>query len=408
MSDRRIQLRLIVGATVFAALAIGAALVAGRVVIAVQLDAASAELARGDLAPYLADLAAHPDEDPDPPAAGVLVGIRSTAGAWLVDSLPEAVAEAVEHDAETTALNTDDGSWVIAHDRATTTAGPVHLWAARDRSAIDASLGSIDRLFLLGGGLLVLLFAAAAALLVRSSWRPVTAARRRERQFVSDAAHEIRTPLAALTARLAVARHALDDPLAARAEIDRAGESVSRLTDLATNLLELARLDESPSMTASSVAALRDAFLAAVDDARALPAAAGTDLDQDSPAKVPDLSADIDPVSFGRLVRNLLANAVAATPGGAVRARLRVDDRTLELAVQDDGPGMPDDFIARVGERFARPATADAGGSGLGLALVAALCRAAEGELVVRNTHPGLLATVRLPLHGEAGAPEKM
>jgi signal transduction histidine kinase len=71
----------------------------------------------------------------------------------------------------------------------------------------------------------------------------------------------------------------------------------------------------------------------------------------------------------------------------------------LELSVADDGPGMPEDFLARVGERFARPDGAGGSGSGLGLALVAALVKAADGELVVRNTHPGLLVTVRLPQH---------
>jgi signal transduction histidine kinase len=71
----------------------------------------------------------------------------------------------------------------------------------------------------------------------------------------------------------------------------------------------------------------------------------------------------------------------------------------LELTVADDGPGMPEDFVARVGERFARPDGVSGSGSGLGLALVAALVKAAEGDLIVRNTHPGLLVTVRLPLH---------
>lgn len=398
MTDRGIQLRLVAGATAFAALAIGAALVTGRAVIAAQLDAASIELAQGDLAPYVAELAAHPGEDPDPPAAGVLVGILSAADGWLVDSLPEEVAEVVERDAETSSLSVASGSWVIVHERTATPTGPVDLWAARDRSAIDGSLASIDRLFLLGGVLLLLLFTAAAALLVRWSWRPVTAARQRERQFVSDAAHEIRTPLAGLTARLSVARRALDDPVAARTELDRADESVGRLNDLASNLLELARLDESPRMIVSPVADLRDSFLDAVDDARALPAAAATRVDQDSPATVPTLRAEIDPVSFGRLVRNLLANAVAAAQS-EVHARFAVDERVLEVSVRDDGPGMPEDFIARVGERFARPASARTGGSGLGLALVSALVDAAGGHLVVRNTSPGLLVNVRLPLH---------
>jgi signal transduction histidine kinase len=395
MSDRGVQLRLIVGATVFAALAVGAAFVAGRIALASQLDAAATELAAGDLAPYGAALTAHPEEDPDPPAGGVLVGIRSADGRWLVKALPEPVEEEIEHDPDATRVTDDGSSWVIAHEQGP---GRIDLWAARDRSAIEASLHAIDRLFVLGGAVIVLLFAAAAALLVRRSWRPVAAARRRERQFVSDAAHEIRTPLAGLTARLSVVRRTLADPAAARAELDRAEESVSRLNDLAANLLELARLDESGRMSPTPSAALREAFLAAVDDARALPVAASTRIDQDSPTTVPPLHADIDAVSFGRLVRNLLANAATAADS-QVQAGLTFGDRMLELSVADDGPGMPEEFLARVGERFARPDGVSGSGSGLGLALVDALVTAAEGDWGVRNTHPGLLVTVRLPLH---------
>ncbi|MGN6502443.1 MAG: hypothetical protein ACTHKX_06015, partial [Pseudolysinimonas sp.] len=96
MSDRGVRLRLVAGATVFAALAIGAALLAGRLAISAELHDAAVSLARGDLSPYLQDLRDHPGEPLDDPARGVLVGVRAADGSWLVDTLPEEVRSAVD------------------------------------------------------------------------------------------------------------------------------------------------------------------------------------------------------------------------------------------------------------------------------------------------------------------------
>jgi signal transduction histidine kinase len=285
---------------------------------------------------------------------------------------------------------------VVVGDAVDTPGGTVTLWAARDATTAGR-LAGLDVLFAVGGLVLLAGFAAASTVLVRVALRPVEEARRRERRFVADAAHELRTPVAALRTQLGVVRRRLPGSSgSAAAELARAEDSAARLGDLASNLLELARLDEGERGSAGTASELREAFLAAVDDIRAAPAASAVELEQTGPASAPDGHAELDPVAFGRIVRNLLANAVAAVgAAGTVAAELRFERGHLELVVQDDGPGLPPELHGRAVERFAR---GGGEGSGLGLALVDALARSAGGTVVLRNTHPGLRAEVRLPL----------
>lgn len=398
MSERAVRFRLVAGATLFAAIAIGASLIAGRLVIDAQLRGSAEALARSDLTPFLTDLRLHPDEPPDPPGPGVQVGIQSAGGDWIIDTLPDEVHAAVDGRRPGT-LDVSDGdgdrSWTVAADTARTDDGEVTLWAARETTAAGRSLRSIDLFFVAGGLGLAALFAVAATLFVRGALRPVEEARRRERQFVSAAAHELRTPVTSLRGQLGIVRRRLGDRAAAEEELLRAEASAARLGDLASNLLELARLDEGTPQAAASLVALRQAFLAAVDDVRATPEAGGVEIEQLSPAVLPEGRAELDAVSFGRIVRNLLANAVAATgAGGTIVAELSSDPERLVLAVQDDGPGMDPEFLARARERFTR---GGGQGSGLGLALVDALARSAGGHLELVNTEPGFRAIVSLP-----------
>lgn len=400
MNERGVRLRLVVGATIFAAVAIGAALITGRLLISAELHNAAESLARSDLIPFLSDLETHPDEPPDPPGQGVQVGIQAADGEWIIDSLPDDVRSRVDgRDPEVIDIGDHDGdsSWVVVGETAQTSNGTVTLWAARDVTAASRSLMVIDLFLVIGGAALIALFAIAATVFVRSALRPVEAARRRERQFVSDAAHELRTPLAGLQAQLGLARRELDHPDEADRELQRAEQSAERLGVLASNLLELARLDEGTPSAGSDLGQLREAFLTAVDDIRSTPAAAGVSIEQTSPASVPASRCALDAISFGRIVRNLLANAVAATgPDGSVTAELSASASRLELVVQDDGPGIAPELLPHALERFAR---GDGAGSGLGLALVDGLARSAGGGVSLTNTRSGLRVVVEVPLH---------
>jgi two-component system, OmpR family, sensor kinase len=222
----------------------------------------------------------------------------------------------------------------------------------------------------------------------------------REKQMVSDAAHELRTPLAALRTQLELAHDDFDDAAALRGEILAAEDSVGRLSSLAGNLLELARLEQSSPSGIATEDELLEELGVAIDRARllAVPKNARIVFDADFTAGT---SFAIDRASFGRILDNLLGNAISAIPpGGAIDVTLASDPAKLTLIVHDDGPGVPESFVPRAFDRFSRPddsRSAQGGGSGLGLALVRAVARGAGGDAGMRNIHPGLEVAVTIP-----------
>ncbi len=216
----------------------------------------------------------------------------------------------------------------------------------------------------------------------------------REKRMVSDAAHELRTPLAALKTQLEIARTDTTEPRLT-AQLSSAEVSVDRLSALATNLLELARLEQGAPLGAAGTTELEEQFLASVDRARLLALSRGVAVDYDlGPLTT---AVRTSGTSFGRLCDNLLANAVSAATA-AVRVSLVQDSTALRLAVSDDGAGMPADFVPLAFDRFSRADSARSStGSGLGLSLVKAIAESAGGDVTVENLSPGLTARVTLP-----------
>ncbi|WP_182065930.1 sensor histidine kinase [Curtobacterium sp. ME12] len=229
-----------------------------------------------------------------------------------------------------------------------------------------------------------------------------------QRRFVSDASHELRSPIASIRqhAEVAVA-HPERTEVADLADVVRS-EAV-RLQDLVTGLLELSRLDEGGIRTRRSVD-LDDLALDAVARARARSRAG------DAPAQDGDAAAvrvDGSAISAARVlgdervlagvVRNLVDNAVrhAST---RVAVSLTEHDGSAVLTVDDDGTGVPEDERERVFERFVRLDEArsrDAGGAGLGLAIVRDAVRAHGGDTtVVTSPLGGARFVVRIALGG--------
>ncbi len=213
-------------------------------------------------------------------------------------------------------------------------------------------------------------------------------ARDRQRRFVSDAGHELRSPLAALRNHLEVAG-------SYPAQVDVADlvagllPEERRLEGLVEDLLVLARADEGMLGTSRRPVDLDDAVLA---EAAALRRRAGltVDLSGVGPGRV-----DGDAGQLARVVRNLLDNA-ARHARSTVRVALEQQGDTVVLAVSDDGAGVPDADRTRVFERFTRLDEArarDAGGVGLGLAVVAEVVRAHGGAARVEGSR----FTVTLP-----------
>jgi signal transduction histidine kinase len=222
----------------------------------------------------------------------------------------------------------------------------------------------------------------------------------RQRSFVADAAHELRTPLAALGATLDVARAHPDAYERAELVADLADE-VRRMQDLVADLLLLARLGSRPVPDAP--VDLAAVARAAVDLAVAGAAAGSSVPGADRPRVAVEVDgsggARGDGAALGRVVRNLVDNALRHAD-----ARVRVEVADGRVTVSDDGPGIDADVRERVFERFVRLDDArarGAGGSGLGLAIAREVAREHGGDVVLRGPAQGatgLVAELHLPL----------
>ena len=216
-----------------------------------------------------------------------------------------------------------------------------------------------------------------------------------QRAFISDAAHELRSPLTALRLQLQLLDRAPDETarLEARA---RLGGAVERAIHLAEQLLTLARSD--PQELAGEFGPV---------DLAAVAAEAITDTHELALARNIDLALDGAPGCLVRgngealriLARNLIDNAVRYTPpGGSVLVRCRSRAEGALLEVTDTGPGIPAAERERVFDRFPRRAAAQAEGTGLGLAIVKSIA-GHHGARVVLGDAPGggLHAAVEFP-----------
>ncbi len=214
----------------------------------------------------------------------------------------------------------------------------------------------------------------------------------RQRAFVADAAHELRSPLTALKLQLKLLERA-EEPEARAAAVKSLGEGIERTAWLVEQLLALARNEPGapplPRTAVDLAEVARNALAATVP----LALAKGTELDLQAPLPVP-LSGDA--ASLTVLVRNLVDNAVRYAPGGTrVNVQVALEDGRPTLTVDDAGPGIPPEDRERVFDRFYRRDPSQGDGSGLGLALVRTVAER-HGATVALGESPlgGLRATV--------------
>ncbi|ADP82019.1 sensor histidine kinase [Pseudofrankia inefficax] len=220
------------------------------------------------------------------------------------------------------------------------------------------------------------------------------AATRRQREFVANAAHELRSPIASLQAQLEVA--AATQPPATIPAHDLRGPlaDAGRLSDLVNDLLHLARLDDRPRLSLRPVD-LDDVVL---DEARrvrlARPIAVAT-------GGVSAGQVLGEPAALARVVHNLLDNATRHARS-RVEVTLRTTGAVVVLTVADDGPGIPTADRERIFDRFTRLGgeVPSDGGSGLGLAIVREVLTAHDGTVRVTTAAPelpGARFEVRIP-----------
>ncbi|GAA0513103.1 HAMP domain-containing sensor histidine kinase [Deinococcus depolymerans] len=237
---------------------------------------------------------------------------------------------------------------------------------------------------------------ARLALTLQQSFARLADAREREQGFLRAAAHDLRSPLAALTARVEGTLARDRDAARYRADLQEIGTDITRLSTLANHLLLLAR---DPGAVQRAPVPLRDLAADAVDRARELDPLADVDLAASGPVTVPG-----DRVLLGQAIWNLTTNAVRHAPQATVTVTVQATPGGATVTVRDDGPGVDAATLARLGEAFYRPdasRAADAsgvGGHGLGLALARHVAQLHGGTLELRSApRQGFTATLHLP-----------
>lgn len=224
----------------------------------------------------------------------------------------------------------------------------------------------------------------------------------RERAFVDDASHELRTPIAVLRGELELALLE-DDPAHMRRAVEVAQAEAEHISNLAVDLLVLARQRAGSLQLRRSSTDLLTATEHTLSRLRSV-------LSAELISTGTPVRAEVDVARLDQLLTNLVTNAVEA---GARRVEVRVSrasDRAV-LDVDDDGPGFPEDLLPTAFDRFSRadPARTRRSGSrtattgaGLGLPIAAAVTRAHCGQISITNNgaHGGANARVELPLDG--------
>ncbi|MFC5786985.1 HAMP domain-containing sensor histidine kinase [Streptomyces aureus] len=330
--------------------------------------------------------------------------------------------------------HSENGIWRAVAIRAGTPSAPMTVYAAVLTEDVDNSLAKLTRGLAIGVPMAVTALTSVAWLLTGRALRPVEmlraqtaeitvsdlsrrldvppsadalgrlattlndllarleASTQKQRQFIADASHELRSPLSSLHTQLEVAARNPDS-----ADWRSLGpvlvEDSERLSLLVDDLVRLARLDAHPRFRRRPVD-LDEIVFAEVQRARQR---TNLTIDQHT-VSAARVDGDVDALT--RVVRNLLDNAIRY-------ATLRIDvnlgacDGTAQLVVSDDGLGIPGPDRQRVFDRFTRLDDArarDTGGSGLGLAIVRDIITVHRGTVHVEDNAPGARLVVRLPL----------
>jgi two-component system, OmpR family, sensor kinase len=221
-----------------------------------------------------------------------------------------------------------------------------------------------------------------------------------QRNFVADAAHELRSPLAALRLQAQSMQRATDSESRAVAA-RRLLAGIDRTARLVDQMLVLARQDAAADPTGGAPFDLPATATLAISDV--LPAAQERRIDLGL-VDAEIVSVTGEPESLRILFRNLLENAIKYAPeGGTVDVAIRVQQGQAVVEIADSGPGIPMEERDRAFDRFYRVAEGTAAGSGLGLAIAQSIARRHHATITLGRSSRlgGLLVTVRFPVHKE-------
>jgi two-component system phosphate regulon sensor histidine kinase PhoR len=223
------------------------------------------------------------------------------------------------------------------------------------------------------------------------------------RDFVANVSHELRTPLTAIRGYVEALLDEPADPDSTRKFLEIVARHSARMERLVKDLLRLARLDAKQEPLETARCDVAQIFNAVTADLHPSIEAKHQRIDVDVPAE--SRVVDGDPAKLHDIVHNLVENAVNYSPEGAeVRLAASRHDGAYTITVADSGPGIPDEDLSRVFERFYRvdKSRSRPGGTGLGLAIVKHLVELHGGKATAANRPDGgAIFTVTLPARSE-------
>jgi signal transduction histidine kinase len=460
-----ITARITIGSAIVAVVFGLVAVIGVRLGVSALQHNATVTLLEHDTAPFTETLENHPDQALGTPGESQAIAIVDPNGTVKVSTLPrslrpraDVLAAAKAGDVHT--VDTANAEYLTYVAKVETPAGTWRVVAARNQDANTLVLDRLSIALIVGAAVIVIGFAFASYILARTALRPVNSMRLqadrlvagrsdellplepardelhalattlnnligqlrasadRERQMVSDASHELRTPLAILQGELELAELDAGNPDALLNDIRSSHSTVLRLSGLARNLLELSRIEAATTPGQASWRELTDELADAIDRARSLAPDRGDgeplSIDFDyAPRDAGDGSVDLSAREFGRILDNLLGNAIAAlssegnSGSGNITAALSRTPTAVRVVVTDSGPGMAEDFMPVAFDRFTRAdasrGTHGSTGGGLGLAIVAALVSSANGSIELsKPPEGGLQVLIELPLRDGA------
>lgn len=261
--------------------------------------------------------------------------------------------------------------------------------AAESREEVTSTIRSLV-LVLVPVGIGALLLAAIGGLFMsRRAMRPVRDAFDRQRTFIANASHELKTPLTLIRADAEVLQRGMDDPEQQELADDLLSET-DRMSGVLSDLLLLTRLDAGKLSVSREAFDLSQVIVQAAERFRARAEAEGVIIETEFPGK---LLVRGDEERTSQVLAALLDNAVRFTPErGLITVSGSQDDGRIEATVTDTGPGIAPEHLPRLFDRFYRAEASRArsdGGTGLGLAIARDLARVQGGELVANNAKGG-------------------
>lgn len=278
-----------------------------------------------------------------------------------------------------------------------------YMQMGRSLRDVDNYLANVKLILLLGLPIVMFFVGSASWWLAGLAMQPIYQSYSQIQQFTADAAHELRTPLAALAATV---ESALSTPhlpeLEARDILRTIERQNRRLTTLVADLLLLARLERQPLARRRQICCLNDIVSDLVEELAALAVSTKVTLKSEVRVHKP-LEVIGDEEQLYRLVANIIINGIQYTPaGGQVTVILNRSDCHALIQVRDTGIGIAPEDQKRIFNRFYRVSgdrSRHTGGSGLGLAIAEVIVRAHRGSLQVQSElDKGSTFTIRLPL----------